>query len=96
MRAAPEVSAARRAERRKKARERGKNPCPKGLLRDGWHLMLTNLNKEQADVRQLVTTYRARWEVEIRFRAGRKRSTSATPSIARATNIICKHWYWQG
>ncbi len=32
MRAAPEVSAARRAERRKKARDCGKNPCPKGLI----------------------------------------------------------------
>jgi hypothetical protein len=69
MRAAPEVSAARRAERRKKARECGKTPCPKGLIRDGWHLMLTNLSKEQATVGQLVAIYRARWAVEIQFRA---------------------------
>lgn len=32
IRAAPEVAVARRAERRKKARECCKNPCPKGLL----------------------------------------------------------------
>ena len=69
MRAAPEVAAARRAERRKKARECGKSPCPKGLIRDGWHLMLTNLGKEQADVSQLAAIYRARWAVEIQFRA---------------------------
>jgi hypothetical protein len=69
MRAAPEVSAARRAARRKKARESGRMPCPKGLLRDGWHLMLTNLAKEQADVSQLAVIYRARWAVEIQFRA---------------------------
>ena len=36
MRAAPEITAARRAKRRKKAWESGKQPCPKGLLRDGW------------------------------------------------------------
>ncbi len=53
MRAAPEVTAARRAERRKKERESGKQPCPKGLARDGWHLMLTNLGRDQADVSQL-------------------------------------------
>ena len=53
IRADPKVSAARRAERRKKARDCGKNPCPKGLLRDGWHLMLTHLSREQTDVSQL-------------------------------------------
>ena len=46
-----------------------KSPCPKGLIRDGWHLMLTNLGKEQADVSQLAAIYRARWAVEIQFRA---------------------------
>ena len=34
--------------------------APKGLLRDGWHLMLTNLSREQADVSQLAAIYRAR------------------------------------
>ena len=50
VRADPKVSAARRAERRKKARDCCKNPCPKGLLRDGWHLMLTHLSREQTNV----------------------------------------------
>ncbi|MEX1116535.1 MAG: IS4 family transposase [Akkermansiaceae bacterium] len=69
MRAAPEVTATRRAARRRKARGCGKKPCPKGLMRDGWHLMLTNLSREQADVSQLAAIYRARWAVEIQFRA---------------------------
>jgi hypothetical protein len=69
IRAAPEVSATLRAERRKKLRKCGKNPCPKGLLRDIRHLMLTNLSREQADVNQLAAIYRARWAVEIQFRA---------------------------
>ena len=69
MRAAPEVAAARRAQRRKKAKDCGKTPCPKCLIRDGWHLMLTNLDRIQADVSQLAAIYRARWAVEIQFRA---------------------------
>lgn len=69
VRAAPEVVAARHAERREKARQSGKTPCPKGLVRDGWHIMLTNLGKEQASVGQLAALYRARWAVEIQFRA---------------------------
>ena len=69
MRAAPEITATRRAERRKKARESGGQPCPKGLHRDGWHLMRTNLSKQTGDVSQLAAIYRARWAVEIQFRA---------------------------
>ncbi len=41
IRAAPEVSVTRWAERRKEARKCGKNPCQKGLLRDGcWRCFL--------------------------------------------------------
>lgn len=69
VRAAAEVVRARRAERRKKARECGKTACPKALARDGWHLMLTNLGGGEADVGQLAAVYRARWAVEIQFRA---------------------------
>ena len=43
IRAAPEVSAAWRVTPRKKARDCGKNASTKGLIRDSWHLMLTNL-----------------------------------------------------
>ena len=85
MRAAPEVSAARRAERRKKARDCGKDPCPKGLIRYGWHLMLTNLSKEQADVSQLAAIYRARWAVEIQFRAW-KQALNLGKALNRKSN----------
>ena len=69
MRAALEITAARRAERRKKARESGKIPCPKGVLHDGCYLMLTNLSKAHDDVSQLAAIYSARWAVEIHFLA---------------------------
>jgi hypothetical protein len=85
MRAAPEVAAARRAQRRKKARECGKNPCPKGLLRDGWHLMLTNLSNDQANVSQLAAVYRARWAVEIQFRAW-KQALNLGKALNRKSN----------
>ncbi|WP_353568479.1 transposase [Haloferula sargassicola] len=85
MRAAPEVAAARRAARRAKARKSGKEPCPKGWVRDGWHLMLTNLGKEQASVDQLAAVYRARWAVEIQFRAW-KQSLNLTKALHRTSN----------
>ncbi|MFT6865077.1 MAG: hypothetical protein ACJAVK_003649 [Akkermansiaceae bacterium] len=43
VRADEKVARGRRDERRKKAEQAGKKPCRKGLIRDGWHLMLTNL-----------------------------------------------------
>ena len=46
LRATREVAAARRWERRKKAKESGRVPCAKGLVRDGWHLLLTSLPPE--------------------------------------------------
>ena len=85
VRADPEVADARRARRRAKARKSGKPPCPKGLVRDGWHLMLTNLGKEQADVAQLAAVYRARWAVEIQFRAW-KQSLNLSKALNRTSN----------
>lgn len=82
VRAAPEVAAARRAERQKKAREAGRKACPKGLVRDGWHLMLTNLEKAQAGAARLVAVYRARWAIEIQFRAW-KQSLNLTKALNR-------------
>ena len=85
MRAAPEITAARPPERRKKARESGKQPCPKGLLRDGWHLMQTKLRKAQADVSQLAAIYRARWAMEIQFRAW-KQALNLGKALNRKSN----------
>ena len=85
VRATADVAAARRAERRRKAGKARKTPCPKGLVRDGWHLMLTNLGKEQAGVAQLVAVYRARWAIEIQFRAW-KQSLNLTKALNRRSN----------
>ena len=85
VRAASDVAAARRAQRRKTAKESGKKPCPKGLVRDGWHLMLTNLGTEQAGVSQLAAVYRARWAVEIQFRAW-KQALNLGKALNRKSN----------
>ena len=85
IRAAPEVATAGRAERHNKARETGKKACEKGLVRDGWHLMLTNLEKEQAGADQLAAVYRARWAIEIQFRAW-KQSLNLTKALNRTSN----------
>ena len=85
LRASPEVTEARRRERREKAKKSGKSPCAKGLVRDGWHLMLTNLPTELADARKLSIIYRARWAVEIQFRAW-KQSLDMTGALNRRSN----------
>ena len=85
VRAAPEVATSRRAQRRKKAKESGKTPCPQGLIRDGWHLMLTNLSTTEAKASQLVAVYRARWAVEIQFRAW-KQSLNLNKALQRKSN----------
>lgn len=85
VRAAPEVAASRRAERRKKAKESSKKPCPTGLIRDAWHLMLTNLDEAQASVIQLAAIYHARWAVEIQFRAW-KQALNLSVALNRKSN----------
>lgn len=59
----------RRRKRKQKATKTGKTPCTKGIVRDGWHIMLTNLETEDFSPEQLAAIYRARWGVEIQFRA---------------------------
>ena len=85
IRATPQVTAQRRRERRKKAKENGKPVCAKGLVRDGWHLMLTNLKSTEAAVKELAEVYRARWAVEIQFRAW-KQSLNLSKALNRKTN----------
>lgn len=85
VRASPEIAEKRRRERRQKAAQNGKQACPKGLARDGWHLMLTNLNQEEATVAQLAEVYRARWAVEIQFRAW-KQALNLTEALNRKSN----------
>lgn len=40
-----------------------------GWIRDEWHILVTNVNKDEAKLNDLVKLYRMRWDVEIQFRA---------------------------
>lgn len=69
VRAHSKIARERRKQRRQQAKTKGKAPSQKGLVRDGWHLMLTNLTEQQASAEQLMALYRSRWAIEIQFRA---------------------------
>jgi hypothetical protein len=69
IRASGAVAKKRRKQRRKEAKAKGVEPDAMGLIRDGWHLILTNLPVADFAPNQLRAIYRARWGVEIQFRA---------------------------
>ena len=69
IRASSVIARKRRKQRRKDAKAKGLEPDAMGLVRDGWHLMLTNLPVADFAPTLLRTIYRARWGVEIQFRA---------------------------
>lgn len=85
VRAHPKVARERRKQRRQQARSKGKTPSRIGLVRDGWHLMLTNLTAEQASSGKLMSLYRSRWAIEIQFRAW-KQSLNLAGALNRKSN----------
>lgn len=85
IRADKKVAEQRRRERRKKAKDNGKTACKDALVRDGWHLMLTNLLPAEASAMACAGIYRARWAVEIQFRAW-KQSLNLGAALNRKSN----------
>lgn len=69
IRASKQETAKRRREHRAKAREKGKMVPRKTLVRDGWHIMVTNIPKEKQSITELSAIYGQRWQIEIIFRA---------------------------
>ncbi|MDF2377873.1 MAG: hypothetical protein P1U81_16670 [Verrucomicrobiales bacterium] len=61
IRASGAVARKRRKRRRREARAKGVAPDAAGLIRDGWHLMLTNLPVAGFAPKLLCAIYRARW-----------------------------------
>ena len=43
------IACKRRTQRRQRAKKNGTKPCPKGLVRDGWHLMLTDQSHRSSE-----------------------------------------------
>ncbi len=73
VRADSKVAEKRRRDRKEAAKYNGKTPKQKSLIRDGWHIMLTNL-EEGFTAKDLAAIYRIRWGIEIQFRAWKQAS----------------------
>jgi hypothetical protein len=67
---------------------KGVEPDAMFMIRDGWHLMITNLPAADFTPNQLRAIYRARRGVELQFLAGNRPTISTRPSIERAANTI--------
>lgn len=84
------VRAESKVTRERRRERRGKSTDPKhlfhtrGWIRDGWHLLLTNIAPEEASLETLFKIYRMRWDIEIQFR-GWKQSTKLDEALDRDT-----------
>lgn len=85
VRATAQVAQQRRRERRQEARKRGTKPSKDMLVRDGWHLMITNVGKHLMNSNDLFALYATRWQIEITFRAW-KQSGGLVEALARRSN----------
>ena len=54
--------------RRNRIKSSKNKPSQQSLVRDGWHILLTNLDDEMKS-EELFEIYRLRWNVEVRFKA---------------------------
>ena len=86
-RAAPEVAEKRRRERRELARQLGKEPSKDMLFRDGWHLLVTNVENDLMTAANLFKLYAIRWQIEITFSAW-KQSGKLVSALAKKSNQI--------
>jgi hypothetical protein len=69
VKATPEEAATKRRKRRAKARRNGRTVMKNALLRDDWHLIVTNIEPDMMSLRDLSMLYGIRWRIEIIFRA---------------------------
>lgn len=85
VRAPKALAAQRRRDRRKQAKDYGKTPNQDALVRDGWHIMITNIEDEQMEWEKLFSLYAVRWKIEITFRAW-KQSAHSVQALKRRSN----------
>ena len=84
VRAPDEVAQQRRRSRRKTADKFGNKPKKESLIRDGWHLILTNLDTS-FKASELFDFYSIRWSIELKFKAW-KQSLNLKPTLKRYSN----------
>jgi hypothetical protein len=85
VKADPKIAQQRRRQRREKARSKGKTPSKNALLRDGWHLIITNVPQDRMNAKDLFALYGVRWQIEITFRAW-KQSAGLVKALKRRSN----------
>jgi len=85
VRASVEETTKRRREHHAKAKQKGKTVPKKTLIRDGWHLMVTNVPKAMESSHKLVGIYSQRWMIEIIFRAW-KQAGNLSKALNRTTS----------
>jgi len=81
----------RRRKRNAEAKSKGKAVSKKARLRDGWHLMVTSVEKDQQSVAELCELYRQRWQIEIVFRAWKQSS-----NLKKALNRVSSEQHLKG
>jgi len=57
-----------RRQRRRDSKRHGAKPSKRGLLRDEWSILVTNLTNKEASPKMLHQLYSLRWNIEIQFR----------------------------
>lgn len=85
-RASPEQAAEKRRRAKKQAQSHGKTPRKNAKLRNGWHITITNVTKDQMETQEMIDLYRLRWQIETIFKAW-KQSTSLKKCFNKQSNI---------
>ena len=86
VRVSPQEAQKRRRKRNAAAKEKGKKVSKKSRIRDEWHLMVTNVQKDIQSVEELCEIYRQRWQIEIVFRAW-KQSSNLKKALNRVSSV---------
>lgn len=91
VRASQQETEKRRRARRAEARRKGRKAGKKALVRDGWHLMVTNVPETMQTVPQLAAIYSQRWLIEMAFRAWKQAG-----NMAKALNRVSSPQHLKG
>lgn len=79
------VANSRRRERRKQAKKQGRAVSKNALIREGWHIILTNIESKSLKAVEVFKLYSLRWQIEITFRAW-KQSGNLEKALNRKSN----------
>ncbi len=73
-RLSPKETEKNRRRRHRDAKRRGVTAAKRGLIQDGWSLIITNIGDDRIDPDQIYKLYSIRWSIEIQFRAMKQSS----------------------